>query len=169
LQAADYIVRVEKVGYIDVPESEINPTSEVLQSIEVMCKVGSRARVETKNGKETITLDVMLRSAERPESIAGKLDYCETLDTGVTILDKSGKRVPLPSVTKASTGFTAQLNERFNIGGFLTSLTESGKTVRSKVEYLGVVERYAPAVAQKSSKQLTAPAVATLRVRRFRR
>jgi hypothetical protein len=120
----EYLVRVETVGYVNVPDSEQNPKEDLLRSFEAVCRPSTPVQCTAVVGKETIRLKLLLRPAKENDRFSVDIDYECSVDTGSTIPDKHGGRMKAPEVESAATNITARLNEPVGLGGLICSKTD---------------------------------------------
>lgn len=139
----DYILRIDKVGYIERPADEDVPPETILGTIELLARPDSAFHGKATIGPETLTLSGKLTRTEQ-----GKYDFIlrihvvDTIDTGQTIPAADGGREPAYETTDMETIISVNLDDRIAVGGIDTTSGPSGKpTVKSKIRYIAHLAR----------------------------
>jgi hypothetical protein len=144
----EYLVRVETLGYANVPGTEQNPKEELLRSFEAVCRPSTPVQCIAVVGKATLRLTLLLRPAKENGSFCVDVDYECSVDTGNTTPDGHGGQKKLPEVTGAATKVTVRLNEQVGLGGLTSSKTDRvGKqqvTYKSKEMTRQLVTEFKP-------------------------
>ncbi len=138
--ANDYIVRVEKIGYVDQPAMNKKPREIVFHTIEILARPGKSFRGKIKLGTETVTLAGTLQPTENGE-FTTDVRYRHIVDTGETIPTADGRGKPRLNETAFESTIATSVGKPTDIGGTVT--TRNNKL--SKTRYVLLISRYNPA------------------------
>lgn len=145
--AEEYLVRVEGVGYQDVPVSEKVPVERSLYGVEVIAVPNQLFRSRTLCGPETLLLEGELKPGA-DGSFSADIKFCREVDTGCTVPKLDGTEEPVLDVTSTACSVTIKLGQTRLLGGMETQFDEivDGKqrTVKSKVHHVLMVSRRKP-------------------------
>jgi hypothetical protein len=97
---ADYLVRVDAIGYVDAVDADEPPEEAVLHSIEVLSGADAEFHGRVRLGKELLVLTGKLEASEEDEGeLTIRLDYRHSADRGVFVLTADGERQSVPDET----------------------------------------------------------------------
>ena len=142
--ADDYLVRVDKIEYIDKSASEKAPKEKSLQSIEIIARPQSTFHSKVKIGMETLTLAGKLQPAENGGYII-QIQYRHIIDTGETFPTEDGKGKPRLNKTEFQTTLSITEGKSLTIGEIETNRSPQGKPEKTKIRYVLTVSKYKPA------------------------
>jgi len=148
VRAEEYLIRVEGVGYEDVPASEKVPEEQSLYSAEVIAVPNQTFRSRTRLGPETLTLEGKLKP-EGDGSFSLKIRFHHEVDTGMTVPTFDGAEEPVLNVTSTeSSNIAIKLDRTVTFGGMESQMNETvdGKQtdVCSKLNHVVTVTRRQP-------------------------
>src|SRR5438874_579395 len=89
LPAAEYVVHLESVRNSLTANSDQPTETKSLGSIELLCRQGERTQSKVTIGKETVSLNITVRSVSDDHVTIG-VDYKRSVDIGNTIRDTKG-------------------------------------------------------------------------------
>jgi hypothetical protein len=146
--AADYVVRVDTIGYTDQPATEETPTEIVLRSLEVVTDSELRFHGKVTIGARTLQLRGQLKLSDTGDVFA-QIRYEDLVDTGETVLTKDGKNEPIILGSQCNTMISGPLDKPITMGGMGITTTETlddqsqaTKSTITKLKYVLVVKKY---------------------------
>ena len=128
---ADYLLRVEVIGYVDAPLTDVPPQEAFLRSVELLCRPGHRFRAQLTAGKETTTVSGKLESQESGE-FAVDLLCSHVVDTGRTVPIAPGKTQKILDITSSHATVTLTPGKPFRIGGIVTKTHDQHDKLSSR-------------------------------------
>lgn len=140
--AEEYLLKLEAIEYVGVPEDDAEAEGRVLYSIEVVTQPHAVFHSKVSIDSQSLTLTGRLQRSDRG-AFSVQIDFVDSKDFGITITKKDGTREPLPTVTSLMTTIGAELNERVTVGGIESRTRRSGKPVEfSLVRYVLTLTRF---------------------------
>lgn len=124
--ADDYLVRLDAIGYVDVPASERDPEEAVLYSIEVVVRPQTPFHAKAQIGPQTLTLSGKISQFENGDFV-GQVRYAHSADTGIIIPTEDGRGKPSRSLSSSQTQIMIGLGDSVCIGGNLGRTRHEGK------------------------------------------
>ncbi|QDT51943.1 hypothetical protein Pan258_60400 [Symmachiella dynata] len=140
--ADDYLVRLDKIGYVEQSVEGAEPKEKVLQSIEVIARPDSPFRAKVVIGMKTEILAGKLRRGEKNDFTID-IQYHHIVDTGDLIPTEDGRGKPRLNITKMKTTLTISEGKPILMGGIDTGKQQDGQ-LKSKSRYVLVVTKYQP-------------------------
>lgn len=148
--ADDYLLRVDTVGYVDIPASEKDPQETILRSVEVVARPEStfHSKVTTKvsTGSETLKVKGKFRPAD-DGGFEMQIEYRYSIDTDQGVPTADGGRIPGRTTTAIATRVAIAAGEdSVSLSGPLVKIeNEEGKPERrSKIRYVLHLSKYTP-------------------------
>ena len=116
--AEEYVFRIDAIGYIDRPATEIAPTREILTTVEVISQPNVPFRVKAQFGKETVMFSGQLAPTNNG-TVRSEIRYLCTRDTGL-VIRKKNQIVPALDKRSFHTTIDFTLGKPVMFGGHIT-------------------------------------------------
>ncbi|MFN0195934.1 MAG: hypothetical protein ACKVT0_04270, partial [Planctomycetaceae bacterium] len=149
--ADDYLLRIDTVGYVDIPADEKDPKETTLRSIEVVAHPEStfHSKVTTKvsTGWERLKVKGKFRPAD-DGGFEMQINYDYSIDTEQGVTTEDGVWIPNRDTMSLSTtvAFVAGEDSVTLRGPIETTKNEEGKPeLRSKIQFVLHLSKYTPA------------------------
>jgi len=140
----EYVLRLDTIGYPEIPATVNDPKETVLRSIEVLACSESSFHGSVNIGKQALTLSGKLRTATNGEFNV-RIRYAHSIDKGESVLSEDGKRKPSPRTTTVETNVTIAVDNSMVVGGLESKTNRSGLPVnKSKIQYVLTLAKYEP-------------------------
>ena len=127
--AEDYLLKLEAIEYVGVPDEGIEAEGRVLYSIEVVTQPRAVFHSKVSIDSQTLTLTGRLRPSDRG-GFSVQMDFVDSKDSGITITKEDGTREPLPHITSFMTTVGVGLDERVRVSGIGTRTKKPGEPPR---------------------------------------
>lgn len=141
--ADEYLLRIDTTGNVGSSTTEEEPKETVVSSIEVIARPQAPFHGRVIVGtQQTLTLSGKLSPTDDGR-FSLRVKYVHSINTGITVPTKDGKRKPLPDTTTIQTTTTVALGNPVTIAGSDTKTTQAGTTQdKSKRRYILLLTRY---------------------------
>jgi len=142
--AEEYLLKLEAIEYVGVPEDDAEAEGRVLYSIEVVTQPHAVFHSKVSIDSQTLTLTGKLQPSDRG-GFSVQMDFVDSKDSGITITKEDGTREPLPDITSFMTTAGVAVDDRVTIAGFTTRTKRSDKpTDISSIRFVLSLSRFGP-------------------------
>jgi hypothetical protein len=143
-QAKQYVLRLEEVGYFDVPESEKAPQGRMLNSIEVLTEPGAPFHSKVASGVTALSLTGRL-TAMKDGDFAVQLKFVHVVARGSAEQPEGGTPAPPESSSVCQTTATISSGKQATLSDLQSVATLSDKTrLKSVTRIMLSLEEFDP-------------------------
>lgn len=149
--AADYVVRIEEIGYPEEPVTDDAPRDLLLHRLEVVAQPGSPFYARVGSGEQIRTLRGVLRPAKEKEGLfVVEVSYARAIRTDGFTLTETGEKKPVYDGTSTATTTRLKPGNTLILGGVATRSdaitdTHGRRRLRSKMSMVLTLLKHEPA------------------------
>jgi hypothetical protein len=144
VNADDYLLRIETIGFRDRPQREEEPTQEILESIEIVTRVNQPFYGSSTIGAAKISINGRLEQS-KDGSFRVQFRYRKSRYSGESITGPKGLENPATESKEINLTSRVELQRAVELGGGdKVTTTQDGSVLRTKTRSVLSLVKYDP-------------------------